>query len=146
MYTSLTCSSHKKRSKNKDSILWWLGLNSVCFGNFMFRPVYARGDVLHDYHDGYVRSSPNVGYVGKHTSPHGWYGKELLNTFDDRSLDAIDADLSSCASDEDRMTELQKFIEERTLAEEHLVPWLVPCDVLGAINGRGWEVCSEMRS
>lgn len=66
-----------------------------------------------------------------------WHGKELLNTFDDRSLDAIDADLSSCASDEGRMTELQKFIEERTLAEEHLVPWLVPCDVLGAINGRG---------
>lgn len=40
------------------------------------------------------------------------------------------------------MTELQKFIEERTLAEEHLVPWLVPCDVRGAINGRGWEVFS----
>ncbi len=51
--------------------------------------------------------------------------KELLNTFDDRSLDAIDADLSSCAeASEGRMTELQKFIEERSFAEEHLAPWL----------------------
>ena len=41
----------------------------------MFRLVFARGDVLHDYHDGYVRSSPNVGYVGKHTSPMDGMGR-----------------------------------------------------------------------
>ena len=68
---------------------------------------------------------PLIVVRGPFLVPVPWYdiGKELLNTFDDRSLDAIDVDLSSCASDEGRMTELQKFIEERTLAEEHLVPW-----------------------